>query len=620
MFWAVYFGTGEAKPEWTGDKAACDAGDSGEAFRLAALDRLNLYRLLAGVPPVLATDPEWDAKAQEAALVMSVNQLLTHFPEPDLHCYSEAAREAAGHSALALGECGPEAIDGYIEDFGATNSHVGHRRWLLFPNLTRVGLGDIPKTPEGPAANATWVVDPDAPETRPSVRDQFVAWPPPGFVPYQLVHARWSFSLPGADFTAASVTMTRNGEPVPVATEPVEEGFGENTLVWHPDDIDPNAPYAMPRPESDVSYSIHIAGVVLDGATNHYAYETVVFDPAAPGPSEPEIAGPAETPLLQSALFRLAAPTPGADAYEWRLGSLLPFEAKAGVGVQPSAFLNKTDPDYSPFTPYEDAPNYFYYHLTHPRAGAADQILCFREPICPRGTNAALRFYSLLSWASTNQAAKVQISGDEGRTWRDLFVQIGSGDEGETNFHEIKVPLTNYVGRAAALRFNYASLGGEIFVAAQLGVGWHFYNIQFDDVERLFRPQQTVLDPEGQAVFTPRIPGAVGAQTRGLVWGRYPLEWGPLFESAAVPADPLQSWIRSVRLVPPDQMAVEFLLPANPPSPRIYVEQAPDLVGPWTRIKKPQIAPQEEPGTYEALFAAPASGGPWYYRLSVESP
>ena len=40
-------------------------------------------------------------------------------------------------------------------------------------------------------------------------RDGFVAWPPPGFVPYQTVYPRWSFVLRGADFTNATVTMQR---------------------------------------------------------------------------------------------------------------------------------------------------------------------------------------------------------------------------------------------------------------------------------------------------------------------------------------------------------------------------------------------------------------------------
>jgi len=71
-----------------------------------------------------------------------------------------------------------------------------------------------------PAANAVWVVD-DANYwgPRPATRNAFVSWPPPGYVPYPVVYPRWSFSYPSADFSAATVTMTSNGVPVPVAQE-----------------------------------------------------------------------------------------------------------------------------------------------------------------------------------------------------------------------------------------------------------------------------------------------------------------------------------------------------------------------------------------------------------------
>ena len=99
---------------------------------------------------------------------------------------------------------GSEAIDGYIEDGGGTNLAVGHRRWLLHPPTTRMGIGDIPGQ-----ANALWVLDGAGGAVIP--RDGYVAWPPKGYVPRSLVFPRWSFALVGADLASASVTVTRNG-------------------------------------------------------------------------------------------------------------------------------------------------------------------------------------------------------------------------------------------------------------------------------------------------------------------------------------------------------------------------------------------------------------------------
>jgi hypothetical protein len=71
--------------------------------------------------------------------------------------------------------------------------------------------------------------------------------PPPGYVPYQTAYARWSFSYPGADFSAASVSMSSAGANLPVRLEPVVSGYGENTLVWIPSGLSNAAGGPDPR-------------------------------------------------------------------------------------------------------------------------------------------------------------------------------------------------------------------------------------------------------------------------------------------------------------------------------------------------------------------------------------
>lgn len=36
-----------------------------------------------------------------------------------------------------------------------------------------------------------------------------MAWPPAGYVPYQVIYPRWSFAIAGANFSQAAVTMAR---------------------------------------------------------------------------------------------------------------------------------------------------------------------------------------------------------------------------------------------------------------------------------------------------------------------------------------------------------------------------------------------------------------------------
>lgn len=65
---------------------------------------------MAGVPATVVLSGEFTAKAQKAALMMSVNRQLSHSPDSTWICYSAEGAEAAGKSNLYLGVYGPSAI------------------------------------------------------------------------------------------------------------------------------------------------------------------------------------------------------------------------------------------------------------------------------------------------------------------------------------------------------------------------------------------------------------------------------------------------------------------------------------------------------------------------------
>jgi hypothetical protein len=122
-------------------------------------------------------------------------------------------------------------------------------------------------------SNALWVFNgwgtrPPAPE--------WVSWPPPGFVPYQLVYARWSFSRANADFTGTTIEMTRDGTPVALAKKTVVNGYGDNTVVWEPD------PARLPgstAPEEDITYIVILQNVVIGGLPQQFSYTVTAIDP-----------------------------------------------------------------------------------------------------------------------------------------------------------------------------------------------------------------------------------------------------------------------------------------------------------------------------------------------------
>ncbi len=256
---------------WSGNLATCDPGTTSAEFQDKVFQRINYFRAMAGVPAV-APDPVYCAKAQAAALIVGTNSL-THYPSPDSRCYSDDGAEAAGRSNLSGGRMGWNAVTGYIADWGGGNNAAGHRRWLLYPQTQVMGTGDIPSGSSS-GVNALFVIDDNVWGTRPATRDPYVAWPPRGYVPYLLVFDRWSFSYPGADFSAASVSMSRGGIAVPVTLEPVTSGFGEPTLVWVPTDAASGS-----APASDITYNVSVRNVLIDGSPRSFDYQVTVFDP-----------------------------------------------------------------------------------------------------------------------------------------------------------------------------------------------------------------------------------------------------------------------------------------------------------------------------------------------------
>lgn len=260
--------------DWTGNVGSCNPGSTAAAFKEAILRRINFFRAMAGVPAVEGFSADYNSKAQAAALMMSAQNALSHSPDTSWACYTAAGAEGAGSSNLYLGVYGPSAISGYIYDPGGGNYPVGHRRWILYPQTKFMGTGDIPPASGSAAANALWVFDSaNMWGPRPDTREAFVAWPPPGYVPYQVVYPRWSFAYAGADFSGATVTMSKNGSPLGVTVSPVVNGFGENTLVWEPGDTFGSAP------GSDITYQITLNNVVINGTPQSFGYQVIVINP-----------------------------------------------------------------------------------------------------------------------------------------------------------------------------------------------------------------------------------------------------------------------------------------------------------------------------------------------------
>lgn len=297
-FFAQHYAPFDSVPsEWNGNVDLRLPGTTSAAFKAAIIERVNYFRAMAGVPADVTLAELESQKDQSAAMMMSAQNALSHNPDSSWAGYTPEGAEAAGKSNLYLGVRGPAAITGYIRDPGANNAAVGHRRWVLYPQTRTMGTGDVEAAGKHAAANALWVAESATSNSpRPPVRDAYVAWPPRGYVPYQVVFQRWSLSYPEASFESATVEIVRDGQPIALHNPPyVSNGYGENTIIWElPGLIDADG--VMIQPTADTSIAVVVRNVQIAGSMRDLRYTVIAFDPGtvvAPPPIAPP---PAEWP------------------------------------------------------------------------------------------------------------------------------------------------------------------------------------------------------------------------------------------------------------------------------------------------------------------------------------
>lgn len=261
----------------TASLETCVRGTTSAENQAATLAALNYLRGLAGLRPV-KINQAMNRKAQAAALIMSANSALTHWPTKTMKCYSKDGFDAANRGNLILGQppganglawgTGSRAVLGYFQDQGPNNVNVGHRRWLLWQGLTEVGSGDT--------SNANVIYLPSPRRTS----GTWVSWPTAGFFPRELEpYGRWSLSYPNASFAQARVKMLGpDGESIKLRQYPATYGTGDNTLVW---DATLPAIYYEDL-QKDFTFSVAVTGIRLPtGKTVSRKWQTTLVAAAA---------------------------------------------------------------------------------------------------------------------------------------------------------------------------------------------------------------------------------------------------------------------------------------------------------------------------------------------------
>jgi hypothetical protein len=618
LFNAVYAASEGILMQWTGEAASCIAGGTAAVYRDAVARRINYFRAMAGVPAAITFNDVFSTKDQEAALMMSVNDALSHYPTNTWLCYTAAGSEAAGKSNLAIGQDGPHAVDGYMQDFGQGNEPVGHRRWLLYPQTLTMGTGDVAGEGNRRSANATWVVDSNYGGPRPATRTPFVSWPPAGFVPYQVVYPRWSFSLPNADFTNANVTLSSNSVNAPVVLEPLATRIGENTLVWHLAGQNPDVPSVWPRPSADTVYTVSITNVLLGEAKTNFSYQVTIIDSTVPGPDTvlPSISGPAE-PYVGAANRYTFVTLPEATGYQWQSSRRSPLTAVEDAENGLTWMTADTSAGYSVIASSPPPAGNDAFHLAHP-TNTALQTLTSKRRLLP-GANAQVVFKSRLAYATTGQVARVQVRAGGAGVWGDIYSQAGKGNTPpETTFIQRTASLAAYAGRSLEIRFAYEYVTGFYYPQTDSDVGWFIDDISFNGVEELTGASLADVTETAAFVLTPTAPEDLALEVRAQVYGEYNLEWGPALSVKAVvgTVPPVLQFV-GTPVIASGQITLDFDVANYRPGLVFQLWKSPGLPVTWgveTAATFRTITPNSR---FQATAPAPVADRGVYYRVGT---
>jgi hypothetical protein len=274
----MYVGSTVSGFTWNGNAASCDPGTLSADVLAKALLRVKYFRKAAGLPnDKITMEADLNAKCQRNALMIKANNSLSHTPPTTWSCYTQDGYDAANNGNIAIGSSDVDNITAWMEDGGANNTRVGHRRWILFSNASKFGFGCTQ------SSGTLWVINDMSSFALPAGVPEYTSWPPKGFIPRQVVFPRWSFSVPAGnfpfqvDFTNASVTMKdASGTTVPLTivdkTAISNSYIGDNSITWEPTGVELNSNF-------DQKYTVTVANVLVNGTAKSYTYDVTIFNP-----------------------------------------------------------------------------------------------------------------------------------------------------------------------------------------------------------------------------------------------------------------------------------------------------------------------------------------------------
>ena len=560
---------------WTGSVTTCNPGTVSSEFLGDCQRRINYYRAQVGLPADILLTDDKNEKSQWAALIMARENNLSHNPATDFptnacvvadklaHAGSSWGDEAAGASNLSLGSYGPEAIYYLMVDSGASNGAAGHRRWLLNPLAQEMGVGAIPAqtNPLYDCSTCVWVVGDFKPASEDTVK--LVTYPNAGFIPYSQIpnptntvtfggQIYWSCSYTLADFTSATVSMTRTvGAAAPVAVgvtkQTYEEGVGDNTLVWL---VNSPSSIVAPSGSQDVSYTVTVSNISVPsgnvpaefeavGSSYRYTYTITSFDPTYLG-TPISLTGSAAPSVGLPSTYNFTT-LPEASGYRVRVGKLSSATWTEGAEDSPAPKITSGISAISPYSLRTTALAYAgkkSFHLAFPTSDPSTQRFTINRDLIPT-TSSKLTFKQRFRYFTKSSKLSVEISSDGGSSWKSIYSRAGVTNSGSSTSWEaawksssVTIPAA-YAGKAVRIRFSI-SKSGSYFPGVSSMYGVFIDNITMSNAKTLTTVSTTELDEDVASFdFTPSSAGDYVLQAQTEMGDNQWFEYGPFLPVTA---------------------------------------------------------------------------------------
>jgi hypothetical protein len=169
------------------------------------------------------------------------------------------------------------------------------------------------------------------------------------------------------------------------------------------------------------------------------------------------------------------------------------------------------------------------------------------------------------------------------------------------------VSLSQYAGQLTLLRFNYAFTGGEFWPYSDPDTGW-----DLEDIVVINALQQAVTTVNTtNFTFVPAQSGTYILQAQAVIFGQYPLDFGPVEQVTAVGTLGLRM---STPVLTNQQVMLNFTVSGGSAS-SFHLLQTPGLTAGWTTNTAAAFITNVPGSSYR--FTVTNNSARQYYRVQT---